>query len=488
MHPPIFSLNNLFFPLPLQVLDFFSEGTAARITRNGAAFNPGISFLVDTCDVIVVTGSQPLATYQRIHPAPQILVIHGSKGCNWTYNYARHANLYDGIVGVSQGSLDVIESLPLDRARGVVIPSGLNALSLVSKLSREELLTEYGILPKMLREYRDETLQVLLFLGRISSEKKPQFFIDVVEKLPSNWVGVMAGPAYFEESLNLRKSVRVQMVGRQRSADALSIADAVLLASPSEGGPIVLLEAWAVRVPFFMRRTGLAAAYPDSVFIIDETETAENVANRLPSALASPLVREILDNGYRTFMSTFTIQKTSSQWRELLVDVVASACKCARCSMRPIVFVRSDDATITVDGRARILGFKHTAQTAPPPVFFFLLIGEAQHFLLEQKCKDAWTSKNISLTVILRFSLESVSHISTKDSLGTFAHANLIAQTHDGAVFETPVTPFNLAELARNGILRLDILPPFRMIELNVAITLLFPGVLLRIAEIIVES
>ena len=54
----------------------------------------------------------------------------------------------------------------------------------------------------------------------------------------------------------------------------------MVLASPNEGGPIVLLEAWAVRVPFFMRRTGIAAQYPDNVFIIDEEESAHGTATQ----------------------------------------------------------------------------------------------------------------------------------------------------------------------------------------------------------------
>ena len=77
----------------------------------------------------------------------------------------------------------------------------------------------------------------------------------------------------------------------------------MLLASPTEGGPIVLLEAWAVRVPFFMRRTGIAAEYPDNVFIVEEDESALSVAKRVVATvdgIQSAAVQSVLDGGWRT--------------------------------------------------------------------------------------------------------------------------------------------------------------------------------------------
>ena len=77
----------------------------------------------------------------------------------------------------------------------------------------------------------------------------------------------------------------------------------MLLASPTEGGPIVLLEAWAVRVPFFMRRTGIAAEYPDNVFIIEEDESAAAVAKRVDATvdgIQSVAVQRVLDGGWKT--------------------------------------------------------------------------------------------------------------------------------------------------------------------------------------------
>lgn len=83
----------------------------------------------------------------------------------------------------------------------------------------------------------------------------------------------------------------------------------MVLASPNEGGPIVLLEAWAVRVPFFMRRTGIAAQYPDNVFIIDDDESAASVAARVEytiNNIKSSEVQKVLDGGWKTLRKWYT--------------------------------------------------------------------------------------------------------------------------------------------------------------------------------------
>lgn len=187
----------LTLPPPLtQINALFSEPVVARFIRNGVIINPGHFYIADTCDVVIVTGTEPPPTFNLQRRAPRVLVIHGSKGCQWTWNYAKHAQGYERIVGVSTGALDVIDSLPEQRARGVVIPSGIDVGALTPSAPREELLQRYGV-PATTPS--GEKMRVLLYLGRISSEKNPGFFYEVVDVLPPNWVGLMVGPAYFDE-------------------------------------------------------------------------------------------------------------------------------------------------------------------------------------------------------------------------------------------------------------------------------------------------
>ena len=178
-------------PCAVQINDLHSVEVVAHFARESVMFNPGHQYLADTCDVIVSTGSQPLHTYNFQRRAPRVLVVHGAKGCQWTWRYAQHADKYDRIVGVSKGAVDVYDSLPEQQQRVVVIPSGINVKALVPSASRDALLREFGV-------PQPAGLRVLLYLGSISSEKNPQFFYDVVNELPPNWIGLMVGPAYFD--------------------------------------------------------------------------------------------------------------------------------------------------------------------------------------------------------------------------------------------------------------------------------------------------
>ena len=345
----------------VQLNDLWSVPVVDRFASEGVIFNPGLRYMADTCDIIVSTGSQPLHEYNLHRRVPRILVIHGSKGCEWTWRYAQHAAKYDRIVGVSRGSADVLDSLPEEKARVSVIPSGID-VSQKPRLSRIELLRLWKV-----PDLRD--LRILLYLGRISSEKNPQFFHDVVDALPSNWVGLMVGPAYFVESFPVRTSSRVIMTGRwDNAADPMSVADVALIASPSEGGPIVLLEAWAARVPFFMRRTGIAAAYPSGVFIIGDDESAGSVAGRVQVVGEQRFDKEVVatvESGYKTVMSVFAIERTSEMWRKLLLEVGSSQRSCDSYT-HPLHFTigEAEGFTMTVDGHHRI--FEHSKGAKGP--------------------------------------------------------------------------------------------------------------------------
>jgi glycosyltransferase involved in cell wall biosynthesis len=381
----------------VQLNDLWSVATATRFASEGVVFNPGLNYLVDTCDVIVSTGSQPLPAPRLQRKASTVLVIHGSKGCQWTWRYAQHAALYDYIVGVSNGAVQVLDSLPSEVARAHMIPSGVVLSKLVPRSSREALLRSWGV------RLKPDT-RILLYLGRISSEKNPQYFVDVVDALPNNWVGLMVGPAYFSVSFPSRSSSRIVMTGRIDGAvDPLTVADAVLLASPSEGGPIVLLEAWAMRVPFFMRRTGIAAAHPEAVFLLGEDEPAADAAIRVMAVVAnlqSAEVRAKLDAGYAIVTSTYAIDRVTAQWTTLLREAVEASRTCGEYTV-PLsgLFALSEAVVVTVDGHHRILS---VAADAPQGS---LLSAELPIATLLAQCSHAWVPGGAIL--LLEYSVET---------------------------------------------------------------------------------
>lgn len=136
--------------------------------------------MIEKCDIIIQTGSQPMGDFRLARRTPRVLVIHGAVGCKWTMRYTRHAAHYSKIVAVSK---DSIGTLPEDHQnRAVVITSGIDPTRLQVNMTKDDMFEMWKLpLGK----------KVLLYVGRISSEKDPQFFIDTVSNLPENWIGVM---------------------------------------------------------------------------------------------------------------------------------------------------------------------------------------------------------------------------------------------------------------------------------------------------------
>jgi hypothetical protein len=245
-------------------------------------------------------------------------------------------------------------------------------------------------------------LKILLYLGRISEEKQPEFFVEVVSELPADWIGIMVGPSYYNHSMPLKRHPRVRMVGRwDNGADPLSIADVALMASSSEGGPIVLLEAWAMKVPFFMRKTGLGAAYPENIFTIYDDETPKSVARRVAKVGKNRKAGQqenAVEKGLETVRNEFALTHVASKWKDYLLAKVQER---QQCNGLPYVAQRfgyfmSEGVTVSVEGHHRI--FYHPWWSKDPSIIGFDLI------LAFQNCADPPSN---GYSVVIEYELQA---------------------------------------------------------------------------------
>jgi hypothetical protein len=142
---------------------------------------------------------------------------------------------------------------------------------------------------------------------------------------PSDWTAVLGGPSYNGYSFNVDFDLnRIRYVGNvANTPQFLQSVDALFLPSLVEGGPIVLLEAWASRVPFFMHATGLAAYFPDCVFIVSTEWSAQETASFVLESLQNTvLVHEKLECGFKLVQKFFSIDTVIKQWGEVLSALV----------------------------------------------------------------------------------------------------------------------------------------------------------------------
>ena len=156
-----------------------------RLAKDGVRHNPSEYDIIKHCSIVLQTGSPPIANFARVRLIPRVMVVHGGAGDAWTLGYTKFALHYDTIVSVSPNGL---ETVPQNfRSTALIIPAG------IPKCKGE--LTAVGI-AETLKEKWGVPLgkKVLMYLGRITWEKKLQYFVDVVMALPENWMGVMVGP------------------------------------------------------------------------------------------------------------------------------------------------------------------------------------------------------------------------------------------------------------------------------------------------------
>ncbi len=133
------------------------------------------------------------------------------------------------------------------------------------------------------------------WIGRLSFEKGPDGFVEVMRRLPEVWRGSVIGTgpmaASLAEQASAQLSDRITWHGSVPDAGSLLAAfDVVALTSRTEGTPMVVLEAMAARVPVVATRVG---GVPD---LLGDAEGAVVPPND-PDAIAIAIDRIRTDPG-----------------------------------------------------------------------------------------------------------------------------------------------------------------------------------------------
>lgn len=190
-------------------------------------------------DFLVVWGSPGMIDLAKVSGKPFVCAVHG----------ADETSSYGGLVarkGIEAGGFAacVNEAClacypPEYRDSVTVIPNGADEDRVKPISGREATRKELGI---------SDGQKMLLYLGRIMKDKSIDQLAAVVEKLPPEWVCVLAGntDAWGAKFIGgrMRHIPPVNHVG-----DLLAAADVQILLSPSEAHPLSITEGWLAGVP-----------------------------------------------------------------------------------------------------------------------------------------------------------------------------------------------------------------------------------------------
>ena len=292
-----------------------------------AALLPRLRRAASGHDVVVAHGSSTLrACAAALVGGPPFIYVNIGDLSVWMDSRVRRVRTRAlmsraaGIAAISQRSRDYLVAtmrMPAERVR--VLPNFRDpgAHERLSTTSRHEL-----------RRSLDwpEDVPVVLYLGSLTSEKRPDLAIDVARRLPHVQV-VIAGPGSLPAaSADAARAAGVMVTGATDVPEkALAAADVLLLTSDTEGLPGVLIEAGMARRPAVSTEVG----FVDEAIVDGVTG---RLAPRGDSVTLAAGVDEALLNAdlwgsaaYEHCRSTFAADVVVPRWEEFLRSVAKSA-------------------------------------------------------------------------------------------------------------------------------------------------------------------
>ncbi|HLG04574.1 MAG TPA: glycosyltransferase, partial [Gemmatimonadales bacterium] len=197
----------------------------------------------------------------RLAGAAAVSTIHGFTGGDWKTRLYEWLDLrtlrsFDAVAAVSRPIADRLRKAGVTDGRVHVIPNSHPGSGPL--LDRTAARRRLEIPPDRL---------VAGWVGRLSSEKGPDLFLDALAQAP-DWHGSILGSGPLREPL-LNQARRLGLGGRATwhgtvpgAGTLLRAFDTLVLSSRTEGTPVVLLEAMAAGVPTIVTRVG---GVPDMV-------------------------------------------------------------------------------------------------------------------------------------------------------------------------------------------------------------------------------
>jgi alpha-1,6-mannosyltransferase len=185
-----------------------------------------------------------------------------------------------------------------------IMPMGVDSLAFTPSLRTPEARCE---LARMVGVPCDAKL--LLYVGRLAMEKNLPLLLSTLERLPSNYLLIIAGDGPLAGWLSTRSGKRLRLIGHTSRAEVPKLyagADAFLHANPREPFGIAPLEAMAAGLPLVAPNRGGVRSYA----------THENawLAEPAPEAFAAA-VQNVFKDPAETLRKTALARQTAVEHR-----------------------------------------------------------------------------------------------------------------------------------------------------------------------------
>jgi len=162
----------------------------------------------------------------------------------------------DGVIGVSQATLQKVKEMYALKAPAVFIPNGVDPAPLQNGYSKEIARQKLGV---------PAGVSVVLFMGNLTTQKRPDRFLRVMrqvyEKFPNVEAWILGDGPLREKVKTESQSLGIQHLVRfwgyqAEIAPYLAASDLLLVTSDSDGIPAVILEASMMGKPTIAAKVG----------------------------------------------------------------------------------------------------------------------------------------------------------------------------------------------------------------------------------------
>jgi len=220
----------------------------------------------------------------------------------------------DAAVGVSRASLNDMVSLHGYKKPTTVIHRAIQESKFKLVLSKDSSRTKFGI---------KNSDKVLLFLGNLTPQKRPDRFVDIIKLVKQNFPDIkawIAGDGVLRketEKLVIKYDLQnnIKFWGYQQNVTALiSASDLLVLSSDTEGLPGVVLECGYLGVPAVSANVGGINE------CLENGKTGYVVQTQNPADYAKYIIELLNDEEKRITMGLLSMKKVKSGFT---MDMVA---------------------------------------------------------------------------------------------------------------------------------------------------------------------
>jgi len=220
----------------------------------------------------------------------------------------------DAAVGVSRASLNDMVSLHGYKKPTTVIHRAIQESNFKLVLSKDSSRTKFGI---------KNSDKVLLFLGNLTPQKRPDRFVDIIKLVKQNFPDIkawIAGDGVLRketEKLVIKYDLQnnIKFWGYQQNVTALiSASDLLVLSSDTEGLPGVVLECGYLGVPAVSANVGGINE------CLENGKTGYVVQTQNPADYAKYIIELLNDEEKRITMGLLSMKKVKSGFT---MDMVA---------------------------------------------------------------------------------------------------------------------------------------------------------------------